>query len=956
MEGEMEIPAPGARIVVRDAQWLVRKVERTQGSGHLLHCVGLSEIVRDKEVRFLTSVEKKIEMLDPARTVLVRDDSPNFRDSRLYLESLLRGAVPTDERIYSGHKAAMDSVPYQLEPTAQALKQPRQRILIADAVGLGKTLECGILLAELIRRGRGRRILVVTVKSMMTQFQKELWSRFSIPLTRLDSCGLNRVREEIPINHNPFHYFDKSIISVDTLKNDRNYRTYLENAWWDIIVIDEAHNVAERGGSRSLRARLAELLAARSDSLILLSATPHDGSPRSFASLMNMLDPTAIADKEHYGPEDIRGLFIRRFKKDIMSQVRMEFREREIHTLKAQAGAREEAVFAALAAADFARLDARKGTGQLFRTLLEKSLFSSPAACRETVDNSLAKLQGQADAARDIASLRAIRDALEGWSVSDFSKFNKLAATLRDPASPFHFTGKAHDDRLIIFTERIATLEFLAKHLPDALKLKKEQLRTLRGSDSDIEQQAVVEAFGKDESPVRLLIATDVASEGINLHYLCNKMIHFDVPWSLMLFQQRNGRIDRYGQTRTPHIGYLMTESAREDIRGDTRILELLIRKDDAVTKNIGDPSAFLGVYDMEKEEKIVAEAMESGSAEELEAAMDARMAQAAAAADGDNLLSFLEGLVEQPEGKETAAGTATLPSLYPDDFSFAGDALHKLDLEGVLVREDEQALELRWNAGKPWCDELKYRFRHFPREIRQADCLRLSAKKDVVQQEISQCRREENAWPRVQYLWELHPAMRWLADKVTAGYRRNEAPVLSLPGPAAGEAIYLVSGQIPNLKGHPVVVSWFGCLFRQGVYARMLSLEESLEYAGLLPGAQLANRQSSPDLKALAAALPAVVELSKRRMSSEREAVEARLRPQLESRLERLSALQKKHLEQHRMGVTRDNKLTQIRLDALDRKTNRVFDDYQQWIRDTLKVEDRPYIRIAAVFTAAGA
>jgi SNF2 family DNA or RNA helicase len=191
--------------------------------------------------------------------------------------------MPHDAKIHLGHHAVMDLEPYQLEPALQALRQPRSRILIADAVGLGKTLEAGILATELIQRGRGKRILVVTLKSMLTQFQKEWWSRFSIPLVHLDSQGLARVRNRIPSNHNPFNYFDRSIISIDTLKHNLEYRNYLENAWWDIIVIDECHNVAARAAEqgKSRRARLAEKLAGRSDTLILLSATPMITRPRT---------------------------------------------------------------------------------------------------------------------------------------------------------------------------------------------------------------------------------------------------------------------------------------------------------------------------------------------------------------------------------------------------------------------------------------------------------------------------------------------------------------------------------------------------------------------------------------------------------------------------------------------------------------------------------------------------
>ena len=281
--------APGARIIIRDEEWLIRRVDPSTDGGWLLTCDGISDLVRSQKALFLTALEDHIEVLDPAATGLVPDTSPSYNAALLYLESQRRRTLANDDRIHLGHRGVMNLVPYQLDPALQALRQPRARILIADAVGLGKTLEAGVLATELIQRGRGKRILVVTQKAMLTQFQKEWWSRFSIPLVRLDSVGLARVRNRIPANHNPFNHFDRSIISIDTLKSNLEYRNYLENAWWDMIVIDECHNVAARAGESgvSRRARLARLLATRSDTLILLSATPHDGSARSFACALN---------------------------------------------------------------------------------------------------------------------------------------------------------------------------------------------------------------------------------------------------------------------------------------------------------------------------------------------------------------------------------------------------------------------------------------------------------------------------------------------------------------------------------------------------------------------------------------------------------------------------------------------------------------------------------------------
>src|ERR1035441_2127853 len=154
--------APGLRVEIRDAEWVLKRADLTSSGTYSLLVTGISELVRGKEARFLTEIDRDIKPLHPEDTELVPDTSPQFANARLYLESLLRQSPPTDANLCVGLRAAIDVLPYQLDPALQALGQIRHRILVADSVGLGKTIEVGVLLAELIRRGKGKRILVVT--------------------------------------------------------------------------------------------------------------------------------------------------------------------------------------------------------------------------------------------------------------------------------------------------------------------------------------------------------------------------------------------------------------------------------------------------------------------------------------------------------------------------------------------------------------------------------------------------------------------------------------------------------------------------------------------------------------------------------------------------------------------------------------------------------------------------
>lgn len=947
--------APGARVEIRDAEWVIRRVDLTSDNGYQLTCDGISELVRGKEAIFLTQLEDQdnVKILDPVTTRLVQDISNSFEQSLLYIESQLRQATANDEQIHVAHQAAMDLVPYQLDPTLQALKQPRQRILIADAVGLGKTLEAGILVTELMQRGRGKRILVLTLKSMMTQFQKEFWNRFTIPLTRLDSSGLQRVRSRIPGNHNPFYYFDKSIISIDTLKQDNEFKTYLEQAYWDIIVIDEAHNVADRGTS-SQRSALAQLLANRSDTLIMLSATPHDGRAKSFSSLMNMLDPTAISDTENYVKEDFKnkGLIVRRFKKDIRDQVETEFKERAVHSLKHLASQQEEAAYDALLNIPFTyqRIFDPEKQGHLIRIGLQKALFSSPRACLVSVDERLRKLTTNEniyeDAQFEINGLETLKLALKNIDIQVWAKYQNFLKLIQ--SNDFNWRKTDTNDRLVIFSERIETLKLLEEQLTTDLKLKEDQITQLHGGMSDIEQQEIVENFGKPETPLRVLLCSDVASEGINLHYLSHRLIHFDLPWSLMVFQQRNGRVDRYGQTQEPHIYYLITESQNETIRGDIRILEILQQKDEQAYQNIGDPATFMKVHDSEAEEQLTEEAMAQGlCAEDFD-----QKYQADESNKGDELMALFFGGEQAEVSKADVLPIGENYSIYKDDYSFVRACFEYLN-------RSKQIVQVSYNDNKKLIsiiapDDLKDRFRYMPSEIwpENGEFL-LTADVKAYQQECARSRNDEHAWPKQHYLWRKHPVIEWLQERMLANTGRHEALVLGLNSDIQPEeSIFLVSALIPNRKANPVIWAWYAVHCRNGHVVSISPLSELLERINLGQSPR-PNTAKPIDINMLNQLRQPVVNAVKAEVLKERKAFETKNAPRLKDQLDNLAKLRGKQIGQLELTLSnskQDQHFKDSKRNKDMKRIEAIFTSYQHWVEDTMQTELAPYIQIIAV------
>ena len=935
--------APGMRTIIRDEEWMVKKIETNSLGNKALHCIGISPLVKDREAIFLTDLEE-IQIVNPAEVNLIPDDSPFYKRTLLYLESQWRQQIPTDSNLHVGHRAAMDLMPYQLDPAKLALKSTRQRILIADTVGLGKTLEAGILMSELIARGKGKRILVVTVKSMMTQFQKEMWNRFTIPLVRLDSSKIQKIRANLPSNYNPFFYYDKTIVSIDTLKRDVEYRTHLENAYWDIIVIDEAQNVAERGDHQAQRSRLAKLLADRSDTMIMLSATPHDGRAKSFASLMNMLDPTAIADPENYTKEDIKGLCIRRFKKDVKDQVSGSFLERNITLERCHASVREEQSYDIFADMQLEMdLGKSRGTGQLFKTSLEKSLFSSPAACIKSIDARLKKLYKKysADDIKDIKLLEELRDSLLKITPKDFMRYQKLLYLLN--SKEYAWNPKDTGDRVVIFTERIETMKYLAEHLRQDLGLKANAIQEISGSMSDAEQQRIVEEFGRTESPMRVLVASDVASEGLNLHYLSHRMIHFDIPWSLMVFQQRNGRIDRYGQKKRPDIRYMLIESDNKQIKGDMRIIEILVTKEEQALKNIGDPALLLGKFSIEDEELVIADAIENGSDE---------TAFSDTLDTGENEFDPFEALMAaagETEEVESESDVVTDDTLF-SDIDYLSNALSYLNQKENLPVQKLQTVS---GLDIKITDDMRRRLSALvPDEaLSEGDTLRVSDDKKFcmeMMRESMQNNMAETAWPKTQYLWPLHPILSWVNDKAGLLYGRGEAPIMGIPGMLdEGELIFVVAGSIPNLKSTPLVDEWFGLLYQNGQYAKTLTMDEVIQKTKI-SNMSIPNTKSIGETEVSTAnnLRESVVAEAKTYLEDCYKNYENKISPMLNEELDKLADLETRHKEYYQTTLFDKER----KLQEKERSVEVLFNQFADWVTETLTIQNNPYIRIVTV------
>ncbi|MGK5092822.1 DEAD/DEAH box helicase [Deltaproteobacteria bacterium TL4] len=711
----------------------------------------------------------------------------------------------------------------------------------------------------------------------------------------------------------------------------------------------------------SRRARLARMLAGRSDTLILLSATPHDGSARSFASLMSLLDPTAISDHDDYTPYDYcdKGLVIRRFKKDIRDQVSSDFQDRVTQSLQQQATDQEETAFRALLEIPFTQKGEHKAGKQqeLQRVGMQKAIFSSSFAALDSTLRRIALLQEKPNSTDDekdeVEALELFATALRQIDAHSFSKFRRLIQQLKSPE--FCWDPSDPNDRLVIFSERIETLNWLVKSLPNGVGLRRDQIEILHGSLSDTEQQDLVERFGRREDPIRMLLCSDVASEGLNLHYFCHRLVHFDLPWSLMVFQQRNGRIDRYGQTRQPQIVYLFTTTTVDRVKGDLRILEILQKKDEQAYHDLGDPASFLHVYDPEKEAEKVAELMASGvDAQEFETALDAAQ-KSSGEEEGDWLLHlFAAGENAKASEPTSLASVCEGISLFSGDYIFAKTALQQLSQPTPVAQftTDDDSQTITLTAPVDLQERLK---RSLPIEVQVSDHrYALCASKERMISAIEEARQaklEDESWPSLHYLWPQHPMMNWLSDRVLTAFGRHSAPVIQSPKLATDERAFILIGLIPNLKGQPLLMEWQVVTQHGTEKFNLEAFQDFVTRIGLEAGV-LPNRGQGIETETLQRKLPDAVDVMKRYMIDRQRHFDADMKQRLAGTLVDLERLQDKQIEQLELRLAANQQAEQFKKSRREQRTQKirkVFDEYRQWVEDTMTTEPQPFIQVLA-------
>lgn len=599
------------------------------------------------------------------------------RDARFRLlhEAFQLTLAPPPNALVAAGRSRVRFEMYQQIPALRMLSLPRPRILNASDVGLGKTIETGLCLRELMARRRADRILVICPAGIAEQWQDELATKFGLDFKVFDRDGVHDAKKQIEVGGNPWATEPRIIASFDYIKRRDGVFREIQNVRFSVIVCDEVHHLADNTQTDDVseRHRLAQWVAKASDALLLLSATPHSGYDESFASLLRLLEPTLVPDLTRMQYRQYSKYLIRHLKRHIKKpngdpffiapnpsrplSVAMSKEEAAVHkAVSRQAKELDEQASKLKASRDQYAL-------RMVATVLRKRAASSMAALRVTINNrmhNLAEAVERVEVRRD--HLRSLRKGEtipdEALTQLEIDVHRSFLAQIRAAGSkirsieqekedlleleelavlcPTDTESKAErllteiaavhetkpNEKFIIFSEYTDTVDWLIEFLARN-GYEGRIVRYVGGDLRKVDRKKALADFAKVEFP--LLVTTDAASEGLNLQDHCHRVIHYELPFNPNRILQRQGRVDRYGQTEACEFAYLYAEATYEG-----ELLSRLFQKIERQIKALGSIGDVLGALQTDRIEQLLSNSPEDlrASLEEAEKIIDAELAR----------------------------------------------------------------------------------------------------------------------------------------------------------------------------------------------------------------------------------------------------------------------------------------------------------------------------------------
>lgn len=613
-------PEPGQLVEVRRRQWVVADVQTSNaGAEHpvLQHFVTLSSIDEDslgEQTEVIWEIEPGAHVIEKAGLPAIsgQDDTERLES---FLDAVRWGAATNADRgfLQAPFRSGVSIEDFQLDPLVRAIDMARANLLIADDVGLGKTIEAGLVIQELLLRHRARSVLVVCPASLQEKWRVEMLEKFGLELKIVNTEYVKQLRRDRGIHANPWNSFPRLIASIDWIKSGDPLRMLRDvlpvrasyPRKFDVLVVDEAHNVAPTGSAHyaldSQRTQLIRKIAPHFQHRLFLTATPHNGYTESFTSLLELLDDQRFSRNILPDDKQLSQVMIRRLKSALVDkQGNPLYPKRNLQALSVPFTAEERRIHKVLdtycKSREITCRDASTSDSTFVNGLLKKRLFSSPAAFASTLEKHYSTLtSGKVNLKPDAMSDRILRKAIltaaedyaddsqaeaaQNEAVEEATKHSApptpeelgLLSRLRNWAqgashkadskaraivewieSNLKSNGQWNDRRVILFTEYRTTQQWLQEILASH-GYGGDRLGIIHGGMDQEEREEVKAAFqtNPSDADIRILLATDAASEGIDLQNYCNCLIHVEIPYNPNVMEQRNGRVDRHGQKQS---------------------------------------------------------------------------------------------------------------------------------------------------------------------------------------------------------------------------------------------------------------------------------------------------------------------------------------------------------------------------------------------------------------------